>query len=115
LTLRYAIIGSVVVVVGNDYNDWSEYNSDNSNDLTDNHQDLTNNDNIYDEMLKIATLRNNRYDKWKKKVISIDNNIATMNDNKEKKNFSQLIPIPKSNLINLYSVECIYVNTLKIK
>jgi hypothetical protein len=97
--LRYAIIGSVVVVVGNDYNDCSEYDSENDPDLTDN-------DNIYEEMLKIATLRNNRYDKWKKKDVSFDNNVAIMNYDKEKNNSSPPIPIPK---------ECIYVNTLKIK
>jgi hypothetical protein len=85
--------------VGNDYNDWSEYDSENDPDLTDN-------DNIYEEMLKIATLRNNRYDKWKKKDVSFDNNVAIMNYDKEKNNSSQPIPIPK---------EYIYVNTLKIK
>lgn len=85
--MRYAIIGSVVVVVGNDYNDWSEYDSENDLDLTDN-------DNIYEEMLKIATLRNNRYDKWKKKDVSFDNNVAIINDDKEKSNSSPPIPIP---------------------
>jgi hypothetical protein len=100
LTLRYAIIGSAVVAVGNDYNDWSEYHSDNEDDLLDNDSNSTDNDNIYEEMLKIATLRNNRYDKWKKKDVSLDNNIPTVNDDKEKNNFSPPIPIPKSNLIN---------------
>ena len=89
--MRYAIIGSVVVVSRNDYNDWSEYDSENDPDLTDN-------DNIYEEMLKIATLRNNRYDKWKKNVCFDNNvaimNIAIMNNDKEKNNSSPPIPIP---------------------
>ena len=91
LTLRYAIIGSVVVAVGNDYNDWSEYDSDNEDDLLDNDSNSTDNDNIYEEMLKIATLRNNRYDKWKKKDVSLDNNIPTVNYDKEKR---EIISIP---------------------